>query len=154
MDILSNLKAAKGATKNRKRIARGEGTGRGGTATRGSNGQKSRSGFKYRAWFEGGQMPLQRRVPKRGFVSPFKISYQVVNVNDLQILIDNKKVEDGIINAVVLYKNGVISKAVAPYKILGMGNLSVKLEVESHKFSNSAKEKIEAAGGTIKEIKG
>jgi len=154
MDILSNLKAAEGATKNRKRIARGEGTGRGGTATRGSNGQKSRSGFKYRAWFEGGQMPLQRRVPKRGFVSPFKIYYQVVNVSDLQILIDNKKVEDGIINAVVLYKNGVISKAAAPYKILGMGDLSAKVEVESYKFSNSAKEKIEAAGGTIKEIKG
>ncbi|MCK5457926.1 MAG: 50S ribosomal protein L15 [Melioribacteraceae bacterium] len=152
MDILSNLKAAEGATKNRKRIARGEGTGRGGTATRGSNGQKSRSGFKYRAWFEGGQMPLQRRVPKRGFVSPFKIYYQVVNVSDLQTLIDNKKVKDGVINAVVLYKNGVISKAAAPYKILGMGELSAKVEVESHKFSISAKEKIEAAGGTIKEI--
>ena len=154
MDILSNLKAAEGATKNRKRIARGEGTGRGGTATRGSNGQKSRSGFKYRAWFEGGQMPLQRRVPKRGFVSPFKIYYQVVNISDLQTLIDNKKVEDGVINAVVLYKNGVISKAAAPYKILGMGDLSAKVDVESYKFSNSAKEKIEAAGGTIKEIKG
>ena len=154
MDILSNLKAAEGATKNRKRIARGEGTGRGGTATRGSNGQKSRSGFKYRAWFEGGQMPLQRRVPKRGFVSPFKIYYQVVNVSDLQILIDNKKVKDGVINAVVLYKNGVISKAVAPYKILGNGDLSAKVEVECHRYSNSAKEKIEAAGGTIKEIKG
>ncbi|MCF6268603.1 MAG: 50S ribosomal protein L15 [Melioribacteraceae bacterium] len=152
MDILSNLKAAKGATKNRKRIARGEGTGRGGTATKGSNGQKSRSGFKYRAWFEGGQMPLQRRVPKRGFVSPFKIYYQVVNLSDLQTLIDNKKVEDGVINPVVLYKNGVISKAAAPYKILGMGELSAKVEVESHKYSNSAKEKIEAAGGTIKEI--
>ncbi len=154
MDILSNLKAAKGATKNRKRIARGEGSGRGGTATKGSNGQKSRSGFKYRAWFEGGQMPLQRRVPKRGFVSPFKIYYQVVNVSDLQVLIDNKKVEDGVINAVVLYKNGVISKAAAPYKILGMGELSAKVEVEAHKYSNTAKEKIEAAGGTINEIKG
>jgi len=154
MDILSNLKAAEGATKNRKRIARGEGSGRGGTATRGSNGQKSRSGFKYRAWFEGGQMPLQRRVPKRGFVSPFKIYYQVVNVSDLQILIDNKKVEDGIITPAVLYKNGVISKAVAPYKILGMGDLKAKLEIEAHGYSNSAKEKIEAAGGTIKEIKG
>ncbi len=154
MDILSNLKAAKGATKNRKRIARGEGSGRGGTATKGSNGQKSRSGFKYRAWFEGGQMPLQRRVPKRGFTSPFKIYYQVVNVSDLQILVDNKKVEDGIINAVVLYKNGVISKAIVPYKILGMGELKAKLEVEAHGYSNSAKEKIEAAGGTIKEIKG
>jgi len=154
MDILSNLKPAEGATKNRKRIARGEGTGRGGTATRGSNGQKSRSGFKYRAWFEGGQMPLQRRVPKRGFTNPFRVEYQVVNVSDLQRLVDNKIVEDGVINAVVLYKNGVISKAVAPYKILGMGELKAKLEVEAHGCSKSAKEKIEAAGGTIKEMKG
>ena len=76
MDILSNLTSAKGSTKPRKRIARGQGSGRGGTATRGSNGQKSRSGFKYRAWFEGGQMPLQRRVPKKGFNSPFRIEYQ------------------------------------------------------------------------------
>ena len=154
MDILSNLKAANGATKNRKRIARGEGSGRGGTATKGSNGQKSRSGYKYRAWFEGGQMPLQRRVPKRGFTSPFKIYYQVVNVSDIQKLVDDKKVLDGIINDVVLYKNGVISKGGAPFKVLGMGELSVKVEVNAHRFSNSAKEKIEAAGGTIKEIKG
>ncbi len=154
MDILSNLKAAEGATKNRKRIARGEGSGRGGTATKGSNGQKSRSGYKYRAWFEGGQMPLQRRVPKRGFTSPFKIYYQVVNLSDLQLLVDNKKVEDGVINATVLYKNGVIAKAAAPYKILGMGELKAKVDVEAHKCSNSAKEKIEAAGGTIKEIIG
>ena len=154
MDILSNLKAAEGATKNRKRIARGEGTGRGGTATRGSNGQKSRSGFKYRAWFEGGQMPLQRRVPKRGFTSPFRVEYQVVNISDLEKLITDKKVTDGIINAVVLYKNGVISKGAAPYKILGMGDLTAKIEVEAHGFSKSAQEKIEAAGGTIKEIKG
>jgi len=154
MDILSNLKAAEGATKNRKRIARGEGTGRGGTATRGSNGQKSRSGFKYRAWFEGGQMPLQRRVPKRGFTSPFRVEYQVVNVSDLQKLVADKKVEDGVINAVVLYKNGVISKGAAPYKILGMGELVAKVEVEAYGFSKSAKEKIEAVGGTIKEIKG
>lgn len=154
MDILSNLKAAEGATKNRKRIARGEGSGRGGTATKGSNGQKSRSGYKYRAWFEGGQMPLQRRVPKRGFTSPFKIYYQVVNVSDIQKLIDDKKVVDGIINDVVLYKNGVISKGAAPFKVLGMGDLTAKVEVTAHRFSNSAKEKIEATGGTIKEIKG
>ena len=154
MDILSNLKAAEGATKNRKRIARGEGSGRGGTATKGSNGQKSRSGYKYRAWFEGGQMPLQRRVPKRGFTSPFKIYYQVVNVSDIQKLVDDKKVMDGIINDIVLYKNGVISKGGAPFKVLGMGEISVKVEVNAHRFSNSAKEKIEAAGGTIKEIKG
>jgi large subunit ribosomal protein L15 len=153
MDILSNLKPAKGSNKKVKRIARGEGSGHGGTATRGMNGQRSRSGAKYRAWFEGGQMPLQRRVPKRGFHSPFKIVYQVVNLSRLQKLVDDKKVEDGIINAVSLYKHGVISKAVAPFKILGVGELKAKLNVEAHAFSASAKEKIESLGGTIKEIK-
>lgn len=153
MDILSNLTSAKGSTKPRKRIARGQGSGRGGTATKGSNGQKSRSGFKYRAWFEGGQMPLQRRVPKKGFNSPFRVEYQAVNVTNLQKLIDDKKVEDGIINAVVLYKNGLISKALAPFKILGNGDIKAKVEVEAHAFSKSAKEKIENAGGTIKETK-
>lgn len=153
MDILSNLKPAKGSVKKVKRIGRGEGSGHGGTATRGMNGQRSRSGAKYRAWFEGGQMPLQRRVPKRGFTPPFKTVYQVVNLNRLQKLVDDNKVEDGIINAVSLYKNGVISKAVAPYKILGVGELKAKLNVEAFAFSASAKEKIESLGGTIKEIK-
>lgn len=153
MDILSNLKAAKGSTKNKKRIGRGEGTGRGGTSTRGMNGQRSRSGSKRRAWFEGGQMPLQRRVPKRGFTNIFKIEYQPVNVSRLQKLADNKKLENGIVNAEVLYKNGVISKAAAPFKILGNGDLSAKLEVEAFGFSVSAKEKIESAGGSTKEIK-
>ncbi|MBL1212987.1 MAG: 50S ribosomal protein L15 [Ignavibacteriae bacterium] len=152
MDILSNLKYAAGSRKKRKRIARGEGSGYGGTATRGSNGQRSRSGAKRRAWFEGGQMPLQRRVPKKGFTNIFKIKYQVVNVADLQKLVDDKKIEDGIINPVVLYKNGVISKAGAPFKILGNGELKAKLEVEANSFSESAKNKIESAKGTIKEI--
>lgn len=153
MNVLSNLKYAEGYTRPKKRIGRGEGTGRGGTATKGSNGQKSRAGFKYRAWFEGGQMPLQRRVPKRGFTNIFKIQYQAVNVEKLQKLVDNKKIEDGIINPVVLYKHGVISKANYPYKILGVGELKAKLEVEAHRCSASAKEKIESVGGTIKEIK-
>ena len=153
MDILSNLKYAEGSKKKRKRVGRGEGSGHGGTATRGMNGQLSRSGAKKRIWFEGGQMPLQRRVPKWGFTNIFKVKYQAVNVAKLQKLVDDKKVEDGVINPVVLYKNGVISKAVAPYKILGDGQISVKLEIEAHAFSNVAKEKIEAAGGTIKEIK-
>ena len=152
MDILSNLKYAEGSRKKRKRVARGEGSGHGGTATRGSNGQKSRSGAKQRAWFEGGQMPLQRRVPKKGFTNIFKIKYQVVKVADLQKLVDDKKVEDGIINPVVLYKNGVISKAAAPFKILGNGDLKAKLKVEANSFSESAKNKIESAKGTIKEI--
>ena len=153
MDILSNLKPAKGSHKKIKRIARGEGSGHGGTATRGMNGQRSRAGAKYKAWFEGGQMPLQRRIPKRGFHSPFKIYYQIVNIASLQKLVDDKKVEDGIINAVSLYKNGLIAKAAAPYKVLGSGELKSKLNVEAYLFSASAKEKIESVGGTIKEIK-
>ncbi len=154
MDILSNLKPAKGSHKKVKRIGRGEGSGHGGTATRGENGQRSRAGAKFRAWFEGGQMPLQRRVPKRGFHSPFRVEYQAVNLSTLQKLVDDKKIADGVINAVSLYKSGAISKAAAPFKILGNGELTAKLTVEAHKFSASAKEKIESIGGTTKEIKG
>ena len=152
MDILSNLKYAEGSRKKRKRIGRGEGSGHGGQATRGMNGQRSRSGAKFRAWFEGGQMPLQRRVPKRGFTNHFRIAYQAVNVSTLQRLADEKKIEDNKVDAVTLYKSGVIRK-VGPYKILGKGELKEKLEVEANAFSASAKEKIESAGGTIKEIK-
>lgn len=153
MDILSNLKYAKGSKKKVKRIGRGEGSGHGGTATKGENGQRSRAGAKFRAWFEGGQMPLQRRIPKRGFTNIFKVEYQVVNLGKLQKLVDDKKIEDGAINAVSLYKSGAISKAAAPFKILGNGELKAKLNVEAHAFSASAKEKIESLGGTIKEIK-
>lgn len=153
MDILSNLKYAKGSKKKVKRIGRGEGSGHGGTATKGENGQRSRAGAKFRAWFEGGQMPLQRRIPKRGFTNIFKVEYQVVNLSKLQTLVDEKKIEDGVINAVSLYKSGAISKAAAPFKILGNGELKAKLNVEAHAFSASAKEKIESLGGTIKEIK-
>ena len=153
MDILSNLKPAKGSHKKVKRIGRGEGSGHGGTATRGENGQRSRAGAKYPAWFEGGQMPLQRRIPKRGFHSPFRVEYQVVNLSTLQRLVDNKKLEDGVVNAVSLYKSGAISKAAAPFKILGNGELKAKLTIEAHSVSASAKEKIESLGGTIKEIK-
>ncbi len=153
MDILSNLKYAKGSKKPRKRIGRGEGSGRGGTATKGMNGQKSRSGFKYRAWFEGGQMPLQRRVPKRGFNNFSRIEYQVVNVSDLQRLVDAKKLTEDTVDAAALYKAGAISKAAAPFKILGNGELKAKLNVEAHAFSKSAIEKIEAAGGSTKTVK-
>jgi len=153
MNILSNLKPAKGSIKKIKRIGRGEGSQHGGTATRGENGQRSRAGAKYPAWFEGGQMPLQRRIPKRGFHSPFKVVFQVVNLSGLQKLVDDKKVEDGIVNTASLYKHGLISKAAAPYKILGNGELKAKLNVEANSFSTSAKEKIESNGGTIKEIK-
>jgi len=152
MDILSNLKFAEGSVKKRKRIARGQGSGRGGTSTKGMNGQKSRSGFKYRAWFEGGQMPLQRRVPKRGFTNIFKVKYQIVNLSDLQTFVEKFDIKDEEINDILLYKNGIISKATAPYKVLGNGEIKSKINVAAHKFSASAKEKIEAAGGTIKEI--
>jgi large subunit ribosomal protein L15 len=154
MDILSNLKPAKGATKNAKRVGRGQGSGHGGTSTRGMNGQLSRSGSKKKAWFEGGQMPLQRRIPKRGFTNIFKIKYQAVNLSTLQSLIDKKKIEDLNVNPVSLFKAGVISKANAPFKILGTGEISVKLNVEAYACSESAKQKIEAAGGTIKLING
>ena len=152
MDILSNLKYVKCSRKPKKRVGRGEGTGRGGTSTRGMNGQKSRSGAKYRAWFEGGQMPLQRRVPKKGFTNIFKIYYQVINVSDLQRMVDAGKLNEERISSAVFYKNGAISKAAAPFKILGNGELKAKLNIEAHAFSKSAKEKIEAVGGTITKI--
>ncbi len=153
MDILSNLKYAEGSVKKPKRVGRGEGSGHGGQATRGMNGQKSRSGAKFRAWFEGGQMPLQRRIPKRGFHNHFRVEFQPVNLSRLQKLVDENKLEQNKVNAIILYKNGIISKANLPFKILGSGELKAKLEVEANAFSASAKEKIESVGGTIKEIK-
>jgi large subunit ribosomal protein L15 len=152
MDILSNLKYAEGSVKKRKRIGRGEGSGHGGTATKGMNGQKSRSGSKTRAWFEGGQMPLQRRVPKRGFTNIFKIEYQPINVEKLQKLAETKKIAS-LVNAEILFKNGLIKRIDEPFKILGNGEIKTKLTVEAKYFSKSAKEKIEAAGGTLNEIK-
>ncbi len=151
---LHNLKYAQGSRKNRKRIARGEGSGHGGTATRGSNGQKSRSGSKYRAWFEGGQMPLARRVPKRGFTNHFRVEYQAVNLCAIQNLVDDGKVKEGeLIGPETLLKNGLINKIDTLYKILATGDLKAKLDFKAYKFSASAKEKIESANGTINEIK-
>jgi len=152
MDILSNLKYAQGSKKKPKRIARGEGSGHGGTSTRGMNGQLSRSGAKKRAWFEGGQMPLQRRVPKFGFTNIFKKEYQVVNLLNLQKLSDKKKLTDVVLNADELKKLGLVRSSKKPVKILGDGELKVKVQLEVNAFSNSAKEKIEAAGGSIKKI--
>lgn len=150
MDILSNLTYAKGSRKDPKRVGRGEGSGHGGTSTKGMNGQLSRSGAKKRSWFEGGHMPLQRRIPKRGFTNIFKVEYIAVNVGNLQKLVDNKKITDGIVNSAVLYKSGMISNVNAPYKILGEGELKTKLTIEAYACSESAKQKVEAAGGTIK----
>lgn len=149
MDVLSNLKYAEGSKKKTKRIGRGPGSGHGKTATKGMNGQLSRSGAKKKAWFEGGQMPLQRRIPKFGFTNIFKVRYQVVNVQDLQKLADAK---ENIINSETLRKHGLVKKADQPIKILGSGELKAKLQVEVNAFSKSAQEKIESAGGTIKTI--
>jgi len=151
MDILSNLKYAEGSRKKRKRVGRGEGSGHGGQATRGMNGQRSRSGSKTRAWFEGGQMPLQRRIPKFGFTNIFKETYQVVNLNALQRIANENKIEK-VLNLEELKKLGLISSTKKPVKILGKGELKAKINLEVNAVSQSAKEKIESAGGSIKLI--
>jgi large subunit ribosomal protein L15 len=152
MDILSNLKYATGSRKNRKRVGRGEGSGHGNQSTRGMNGQMSRSGAKHKAWFEGGQMPLQRRVPKFGFTNIFKIEYQVVNLNSLQKLVDTKLIKDQALNADELKKLGLVSSSKKPIKVLGKGDVKSKLNLTVNDFSKSAQQKIEAAGGTITKI--
>lgn len=152
MDILSNLKYAKGARKNRKRVARGEGSGHGGQATRGMNGQKSRSGAKFKVWFEGGQMPLQRRLPKFGFTNIFKTEYQIVNLNALQRVATENSLDNKELSLEDLKKYGLISSTKKPVKILGKGELKARLTVQANAFSKSAQQKIEAAGGTITKI--
>ncbi|HTY59436.1 MAG TPA: 50S ribosomal protein L15 [Bacteroidota bacterium] len=151
-DILSNLKPARGATKKRKRIGRGQGSGHGGTSTRGHKGAGSRSGTRHRAWFEGGQMPLVRRIPKRGFHSPFRVEYQVVNVETLQKLAADGKVTGGVVTPELLVKLGVVKGSAIPVKVLGTGELTVKLEIAAHAFSKSAVQKIETAGGKAQTI--
>ncbi len=144
---LSSLHPAKGSRKRVKRIARGQGSGHGGTATRGHKGEGARSGTHYRPWFEGGQMPLARRVPKFGFHSPFKVQYQIVNVSTLQKMADGGKLADGKVTPEILYSTGAVSKKSAPVKILGDGELKAALQITAHAFSESASRKIEAAGG-------
>jgi large subunit ribosomal protein L15 len=146
---LHNLTPAKGSTKNRKRIARGEGSGRGGTATRGHKGAKSRSGYSKKIGFEGGQMPLQRRVPKFGFKNVNRVEYKAINLDIIQNLIDKKNVSE--INPEVLMENGLVSRNEL-VKILGRGELKGKINVTAHKFSASAKAAIEGQGGNCSEI--
>jgi len=141
---LSTLKSAKGATKDRKRIGRGEGSGQGVTAGRGHKGYGSRSGSKKRSWFEGGQMPIQRRLPKFGFTNIYRKHFQVVNVGSLEKLAKEKE-----INRDVLFTNGLISKKRLPVKVLGEGELKAKLTVKVEAVSKSAKEKIEKVGGSV-----
>ncbi len=145
--ILSNLTPAKGSRKKTKRIGRGQGSGDGGTATKGHKGAKARSGHKFKLWFEGGQMPLTRRVPKFGFTPRNRVEQQVVNLGILEELVSKKRL-DAVVSPETLYNAGVISKKDVPVKILGDGELKSKLQVSAHAFSKSAKEKIEAVGGT------
>lgn len=146
---LSNLTPAEGSTKQRKRVGRGQGSGRGGTSTRGHKGAKSRSGYSRKIGFEGGQMPLQKRVPKFGFTNPNRKEYKGVNLDILQGLVDNKKVKE--ITQEVLIANGLVSKNDL-IKILGRGELKVKLEVTVHAYSKTAKAAIEAVGGTCNSL--
>jgi len=148
---LSNLKPAEGSVKNKgKRVGRGQGSGKGGTATRGHKGAKSRSGYSKKLGFEGGQMPLQRRVPKFGFKNINRKDYQGVNLDILQALVDDKKVKDIIdfdtlVGLRLAGKNEMV-------KILGRGELKAKLKVSAHKFTATAKAAIEAAGGEAIEL--
>jgi large subunit ribosomal protein L15 len=143
---LSNLKPAEGSVKNQgKRIGRGQGSGKGGTATRGHKGAKSRSGYSKKVGFEGGQMPLQRRVPKFGFTNINRVEYQGINLDTLQQLADDKKIKDTV-DFETLFANRLVDKNDL-VKIMGRGELKTKLKVTAHKFTASAKAAIEAAGG-------
>ena len=143
---LHDLHPAEGSTKNRKRIGRGQGSGRGGTSTRGHKGQKSRSGYSKKIGFEGGQMPIQRRLPKFGFKNRNRVEYKGINIGMIQILADKLKVET--INVDMMRENGLASKNDL-IKILGYGEFSKKLEVSAHKFSKSAIAAIESNGGKV-----
>ena len=143
---LSNLTPAVGSVKTRKRIGRGTGSGLGGTSTKGHKGQKSRSGYSKKIGFEGGQMPIQRRLPKFGFKNVNRVEYKAINLDTLQILAETKKLTK--IGLVELREAGFLSKT-ALAKILGKGVLTVKIDVEANGFSKSAEEAIVAAGGTV-----
>ena len=143
---LNNLKPAEGSVKARKRIGRGTGSGRGGTSPRGHKGAKSRSGYSKKIGFEGGQMPLQRRVPKYGFKNINRVEYKAINLSTLQALAESKSLET--INIQALVAAGFISPAQL-VKILANGTLTAKLTVEAHAFSQKAIEAIEAVGGTV-----
>jgi len=146
---LSNLKPASGSTKNRKRIGRGQGSGRGGTSTRGHKGAKSRSGYSRKIGFEGGQMPLYRRVPKFGFKNINRVEYKSINLDALQYLADKHSLET--IDFESLKQYGLVTKNDL-VKILGRGELKAKLNVSAHAFSATAIKGIEAAGGTATKI--
>ena len=145
---LSNLKPADGSRKQRKRVGRGEGSGHGGTSTRGHKGAKSRSGYSRKIGFEGGQQPLQRRVPKFGFTNPNRVEYKGINLDTLQELIDRKKLKA--VTVADLMENGLAGKRDL-VKILGRGELKSGVSIQAHKFSATPKAAIEAAGGEAAE---
>ena len=145
---LSNLKPPKGAKHSKKRIGRGQGSGQGKTAGRGHKGAKSRSGFKFKRGFEGGQMPLHRRVPKRGFHNPFRVEYEVVNLDTLAEKFD----ADTVVTPELLRERGLVSGGNQRVKVLARGDVTKKLTVRAHKFSGKAAEKIAAAGGATEVI--
>jgi large subunit ribosomal protein L15 len=145
---LNNLRPPKGARREHKRIGRGQGSGSGKTASRGHKGAKSRSGFKRKRGFEGGQMPLHRRIPKRGFHNPFRIEYAVVNLDDLAA-----RFEAGtVVTPELLRERGLVRSQGARIKVLGRGDIGLALTVRAHKFSGKAAEKIAAAGGTAENL--
>jgi large subunit ribosomal protein L15 len=143
---LASLRPAPRSFKDRKRIGRGPGTGKGKTSGKGHKGQRARSGYKRRAWSEGGQMPLQRRLPKRGFTNVFRIDYQEVNISKLASLDSSE------INPELIRQKGLARKRNKPIKILGAGEIEKAVNVRAHAFSASAIEKIKKAGGTIEII--
>jgi len=148
MISLNNLKPAKGAVRNRKRVGRGPGSGSGVNAGRGSNGQKSRSGYSHNRGFEGGQMPLVRRLPKRGFTNIFRKEFNIVNLGDLDKCgLKEVRIED-------YFEKNLARRRGAEIKVLGDGALSRKMKIQAHRFSKSALEKIQKAGGEAVVCKG
>jgi len=147
---LENLKPAPGSTHSKKRIGRGHGSGQGTQAGRGHKGAQSRSGYSFKRGFEGGQMPLHRRVPKRGFHNPFRVAYAVVNLDTLAQVFD----AGSSVTPEVLRERGLVKETQAPIKVLGRGEIGKPLTVRAHKFSGSAAKKIEAAGGSTEVIGG
>jgi large subunit ribosomal protein L15 len=145
---LHNLKPAPGATRNRKRVGRGPGSGNGKTAGRGHKGQRSRSGYSRRYGFEGGQMPLVRRIPKRGFTNIFRVGYQVVNLRDL----DRVFASGDEVSVELMADRGLVRRGDTPVKILAAGELGKKLTVQAHAFSKNAQAAIEAAGGSCEVV--
>ena len=144
---LGELHAPEGASKNRKRLGRGSGSGHGKTSGRGHKGQRARSGGRGKTWFEGGQMPLQRRLPKRGFTNIFRKEYSIVNLSDLEQFVKGSTVD-----VPALVEAGLVKKIEAGVKLLADGDINKPLTIKVHKFSQAAKEKVEAAGGRIEVV--